>query len=65
MMKAPGYRNRSEALRDLARAGMRQANEGASDAQDCIAALVYVYDHEAREVSKRSPAPSTIITICR
>ncbi len=53
LMKARGYQNRSEAIRDLARAGIRQANEGAGEAQDCIAALVYVYDHEARELSKR------------
>jgi CopG family nickel-responsive transcriptional regulator len=53
LMKKRGYQNRSEAIRDLARAGIRQANEGVSAAQDCIAALVYVYDHEARELSKR------------
>jgi len=53
LMKARGYQNRSEAIRDLARAGIRQANESAGEAQDCIAALVYVYDHEARELSKR------------
>jgi CopG family nickel-responsive transcriptional regulator len=48
-----GYQNRSEAIRDLARAGMRQAREEASDTGQCIAALVYVYDHRARELSKR------------
>ncbi|HLI21515.1 MAG TPA: nickel-responsive transcriptional regulator NikR [Stellaceae bacterium] len=53
LMKARGYQNRSEAIRDLARAGIRQANERAAKAQDCVAALVYVYDHEARELSKR------------
>ena len=53
LMKARGYQNRSEAIRDLARAGIRQANESAGETQDCIAALVYVYDHEARELSKR------------
>jgi CopG family transcriptional regulator, nickel-responsive regulator len=53
LLKVRGYQNRSEAIRDLARAGIRQANEGAGEAQDCIAALVYVYDHEARELSKR------------
>jgi len=53
LMKARGYQNRSEAIRDLARAGIRQAHEGTHDAEDCIAALVYVYDHAARELSKR------------
>lgn len=53
LMKARGYQNRSEAIRDLARAGIRQANEHNAKAQDCVAALVYVYDHEARELAKR------------
>ncbi len=48
-----GYQNRSEAIRDLARAGMRQAAEDSASTRDCVAALVYVYDHEARELSKR------------
>jgi CopG family nickel-responsive transcriptional regulator len=50
---ALGYQNRSEALRDLARAGMRQAREEKGGIGPCIAALVYVYDHGARELSKR------------
>lgn len=48
-----GYKNRSEAVRDLARAGMRQAVEEEGGAGDCVAALVYVYDHDERELSKR------------
>src|SRR6266446_1229792 len=48
-----GYQNRSEAIRDLARSGMRQAAEEAGGTGDCIAALVYVYDHNARELAKR------------
>jgi CopG family nickel-responsive transcriptional regulator len=48
-----GYQNRSEAIRDLARAGMRQAAEDTGEAGNCVAALVYVYDHEARELAKR------------
>jgi CopG family nickel-responsive transcriptional regulator len=53
MAKARGYQNRSEALRDLARAGLRQAAETSGAAGDCVAALVYVYDHEARNLSRR------------
>jgi len=53
LIAARGYQNRSEALRDLARAGMRQAREEADDNGQCVAALVYVYDHGARELSKR------------
>src|SRR3954462_1414449 len=48
-----GYQNRSEAIRDLARAGLQQTTLGADDGRGCIAALVYVYDHRARELSKR------------
>ena len=48
-----GYQNRSEAIRDLARSGMRQAAEEAGGTGDCVAALVYVYDHDARELAKR------------
>jgi CopG family nickel-responsive transcriptional regulator len=48
-----GYQNRSEAIRDLARAGMRQAAEESSTSGDCVAALVYVYDHDSRELAKR------------
>jgi CopG family transcriptional regulator, nickel-responsive regulator len=54
-----GYQNRSEAIRDLARAGMRQAAEeggapgvGKSGAES-VAALVYVYDHDARQLARR------------
>jgi CopG family nickel-responsive transcriptional regulator len=50
---ARGYQNRSEAIRDLARAGIREAAESLDRQRDCVAALVYVYDHAARELSKR------------
>jgi CopG family nickel-responsive transcriptional regulator len=53
LCSARGYSGRSEALRDLARAGMRQVHEEAQGGGPCIAALVYVYDHDARELSKR------------
>jgi CopG family transcriptional regulator, nickel-responsive regulator len=47
-----GYQNRSETLRDLARAGLSQRR--ADDAKGaCVAALVYVYDHETRALAKR------------
>ena len=53
LISARGYQNRSEAIRDLARAGLKQAAEEAGGGRDCVAALVYVYDHEARQLSKR------------
>jgi len=48
-----GYQNRSEAIRDLTRSGIREAVVSAAESPNCIAALVYVYDHSARELSKR------------
>jgi CopG family nickel-responsive transcriptional regulator len=53
IIAARGYQNRSEAIRDLARAGIRQAAETLDTKRDCVAALVYVYDHSARQLSKR------------
>jgi CopG family transcriptional regulator, nickel-responsive regulator len=48
-----GYQNRSEAIRDLARAGLQQtATETPADGE-CVAALVYVYDHAARHLAQR------------
>jgi CopG family nickel-responsive transcriptional regulator len=52
-MAARGYANRSEAMRDLARSGMQQAAVETPGGKSCVAALVYVYDHEARELPKR------------
>jgi CopG family nickel-responsive transcriptional regulator len=48
-----GYQNRSEAIRDLARAGIREAAESLDRDRDCVAALVYVYDHAARQLPRR------------
>ena len=48
-----GYQNRSEAIRDLARAGLRQMPPETPSERPCVAALVYVYDHQTRELSKR------------
>src|ERR1700755_1686469 len=51
--KARGYQNRSEIIRDLARAGLQQSAEDTAKSGDCVAALVYVYDHAARDLSRR------------
>ena len=48
-----GYQNRSEAIRDLARSGLDQAAAEVAPARRCVAALVYVYDHHARDLPKR------------
>jgi CopG family nickel-responsive transcriptional regulator len=48
-----GYQNRSEAIRDFTRAGMQQAAQKMGQSGNCVAALVYVYDHAARDLSRR------------
>jgi len=50
--KDRGYQNRSEALRDLIRAGLRET-AGENEGGACVGALVYVYDHEVRALAKR------------
>ncbi len=52
-MAGRGYANRSEAIRDLARSGLQQAAVEVGGPRPCVAALVYLYDHEARELPKR------------
>jgi CopG family nickel-responsive transcriptional regulator len=52
-MAGRGYANRSEAIRDLARSGLAQAATEVAGSRPCVAALVYTYDHEARELPKR------------
>ena len=65
-MAARGYANRSEAIRDLARSGLQQLAMQAAGRRQCLAALIYVYDHHQRELPKRiSLAISTIIMIWR
>src|SRR6195952_4733048 len=53
MIAEQGYQNRSEAIRDFARAGMQQAAQEKGKAGECVAALVYVYDHAARDLSRK------------
>ena len=53
IIAARGYQNRSEAIRDLARSGLEQAAVEVAGTSNCVAALVYVYDHHARELPKR------------
>ena len=52
LVASRGYQNRSEALRDLARAGLQQTKVEAGQGS-CIAALVYTYDHSARDLAQR------------
>jgi len=52
-MAANGYANRSEAMRDLARIGLDQAKTEMPSSAQSLATLVYVFDHETREIPKR------------
>jgi CopG family nickel-responsive transcriptional regulator len=58
-MAGRGYANRSEAIRDLARSGLQQAATEVAGSRPCVAALVYIYNHEARELPKRLPRTVT------
>jgi len=68
-MAASGHRNRSEAVRDLVRAGLLLQPRNDDVERACMAALVYVYDHETRQLSRRllsdhhSHADMTIATL--
>jgi CopG family nickel-responsive transcriptional regulator len=53
MIAERGYQNRSEAIRDFTRAGMQQAAQKLGKSGNCVAALVYLYDHAARDLSRR------------
>ncbi len=56
LMATRHYKSRSEALRDLARAGIGQALLDTGGAQHCVAALVYVFDHNVRDLARRLAA---------
>ena len=56
LIKARGYANRSEAVRDMTRAGLARARVEAEDDALCVAAMVYTFDHHSREVSTRLTA---------
>ncbi|MCF8151939.1 MAG: nickel-responsive transcriptional regulator NikR [Burkholderiaceae bacterium] len=51
-----GYRNRSEAVRDLLRAHLEQARPKTADASHCVASLSYVYNHHERDLAERLTA---------
>lgn len=52
-MEAGGHENRSEAMRDLVRSGLFKEAAPDDGTRNCVAALVYVYDHETRQLSKK------------
>jgi len=52
VIAARGYQSRSEAIRDLARAGLQQ-DAVAVASPNCVAALVYIYDHDVRQLPQK------------
>lgn len=52
-METRGYSNRSEAVRDLTRAGLTLGIEIVGETRDCVASLTFVFDPETRELTKR------------
>jgi CopG family nickel-responsive transcriptional regulator len=56
-MASHHYENRSEAIRDLARLGLKEkALETGAAHSDCLATFSYVFDHHRRELPKRLTA---------
>jgi CopG family transcriptional regulator, nickel-responsive regulator len=52
-MASHGYGNRSEAIRDLTRTGMGEVHAETEQSGTCVAALVYMFDHERRDLARR------------
>lgn len=50
---ARGYRNRSEAIRDLIRDRLESAAEAGDGGGHCVANLSYVYNHHERDLAER------------
>ena len=48
-----GYKNRSEAVRDMLRDHLEADRLLKQDGGDCVACLSYVYNHHERELSRR------------
>lgn len=53
LIAARGYRNRSEAVRDLLRAHLEAARQAGGNSAHCVANLSYVYNHHERDLAER------------
>ena len=53
LMHERGYRNRSEAMRDLVRGFLDQERIRTESSRYCIASLSYVYNHHERDLARR------------
>ncbi len=53
LIKARGYTNRSEAVRDILRGEIEESRRSADETGHCVASLSYVYNHHERELAER------------
>ena len=53
LIASRGYRNRSEAVRDLLRSHLEAARQAGGDGTYCVANLSYVYNHHERDLAER------------
>ncbi len=53
LIASRGYRNRSEAIRDLLRGHLETARQKEQDGAYCVANLSYVYNHHERDLAER------------
>ena len=56
LIAARGYKNRSEAVRDLLRSHLEAARHSEGTAGHCVANLSYVYNHHERDLAERLTA---------
>lgn len=56
LLASRGYRNRSEAIRDLIRAELAREDASGPAEGFCVANLSYVYNHHRRELAERLTA---------
>jgi len=53
LIKARGYSNRSEAVRDMLRSQLESFRHERDEARHCVANLSYVYNHHERDLAER------------
>jgi len=53
LIKARGYSNRSEAVRDMLRHQLESFRRERGEARNCVANLSYIYNHHERELAER------------
>ena len=53
LIQARGYRNRSEAVRDMLRGQLEQLRQSREQSKHCIANLSYIYNHHERDLADR------------